>query len=237
MSEIKLNFDNSDVGDIDRLITEKFFDEDNELYKLRLNIDNNLIINVFKFKNKFPLLINKIKKYFSVNAMNYNIVSIDNIKYYAYMNNNNVPLKEYVKTVDIKYELSAYHIKKNLAFNWLMCITLNCENNFYVFSTNIDPFIADMKNAKNVSVKFINEKNFKTDITNHSISKVLLNKYFKGSEEEFQKTVKKLVNEVDVDIFRIKVKEIIQEIDPELIPWLNSVYNNIVFAKGFVFEN
>lgn len=231
--ELIFKFNDTDIGNIEKYIEERFYNNKNELCKLRLSIQRNLIINIYKFKNKLPLIINNFKEHFNISKIYYNIVTIDNIKYYAYRNNNNIPLQEYLLTNDIKYKLPYYQIRNNLAFNWLMCLNLNYEKNLYVFANNSDPFITDMKTTKNIIVKFINEKSFKTNTDNHVISKSILDKYFNGSEEEFRDVVKDLVDEVDPDIFRSKVKEIIEEIDPQFLTWLNSVYKNIVFAKQF----
>jgi hypothetical protein len=66
------NFDNINVGEIDNIISEKFYNDKNKLFKIKLN--NDLILNVFKYKNDFPLILDEVKPLFNMLRTKYNIV-------------------------------------------------------------------------------------------------------------------------------------------------------------------
>ncbi len=232
-----LNFDNTDFGCIDEYVSKKFWNEKNKLYKVKLNIQNDIIINVFKYKNSFPLIISEVKKYFKIPRVYYNIVTIDNIKYLAYENINNISFKEYTKSINLKNEkFLKYQLQDIFAFNWLMCIKSNYENNIYVFPNSFTPFIIDTKNSKNILFKYINEKSFKFNTQNHEISQSILDKYFNGSLEEFQSVVKAIVNELDPDNLRIEITKIVNKYDNNFVSWINPIFENISTSKE-IFQN
>ncbi len=235
MFKLIFKFDGTDVGCIDEYITEKYQEKNskNKFDKIKISIQNDLILSVYKYKNKFPLIINELKKYFCVLNINYDVATIEGDKYLIYQNLNNRKLLDYVQNIDIKNEIIQYRIQKIFIFNYLMCINSNFEKNILVFSDNLNPFITDMKNTKNILLKFIKEKSFKLDISKHEISKVVLDKYFNGSLELFRKITKEVVDEIEPDSFRQEALKIVRKYDESYIPWVNNIYENIKYAKGF----
>jgi hypothetical protein len=232
MNKIIFRFDNCNVGSIDKYISEKI--TENEKYDIvKLNIQNEIILNVYKCKNLFPLILNEVKTFFEIPKIYYNIVLIDSQKYLAYENLNNVSLLEYSETIDIKNESLLFQLQRIFAFNFLMCINSNYENKIKVFPNNTNPFIVDMKNTKSVIFKSINEKSFKYDILYHEIPKSILERWFEGSLENFRKVVKDMVNEIDPDSFRQETLKIVRKYDESYVPWVNSIYLNIRNAKGY----
>jgi hypothetical protein len=227
------NFDNSkDVGCIDEYITDKFFNQKDELYRIKLNIQNELTLDVYKYKNEFPLVLNKIKAYFKVPSLDYNIATIEGVKYLVYESLNNIPLKDY--KLDVYKSFSYYKIRQIIAINHLLCINSNYEKNIYVFSNHFNPNVIDMPNSRYVSFKTIKEKTFKYDIIKHEISKSILDKWFNGSLEEFRKTVKDLADEINPEPFNQEMLKICRIYnDDKFIYWTNSVYNKIIEAKGY----
>lgn len=232
-----LNFDNSDFGCIDEYISEKIYNEKNKLYKVKLNIQNDIILNVVKYKNAFPLIISDVKKYFKIPRVYYNIVTINGVKYLAYENLNNISFKDYTKNINLKNEkFLRYQLQDIFAFNWLMCINSNYENNICVFPNTYTPFVIDTKNSKNILFKSVNEKSFKFNTYNHEISKNILDKWFNGSLEEFQSVVKSLVNELDPDNLRIEITKIVNKYDNNFVSWINPIFENISTSKE-IFQN
>jgi hypothetical protein len=232
MKSFIFNFDNlTDVGDIDEYIEEKFFNEKKKLYKVKLNIQNNLVINVYKFKNIFPLLINEIRKFFrGINVTQYNIATIEGVKYLVYENMNNISLNEY----NNKNSIFTYHnIQYILCLNYILCIHSNFEKNIIVKPLHFNPYVIDVKNSDFVTFKTIKEKSFKFKIIDHIISKSILDKWFNGSLEEFQKKVKFLVNEIDPYALHQEMVKICYKYDDTYVSWANIVRDMIIRAKGF----
>lgn len=232
MYESILNFDNiSDVGEISQYIIERFYNEKGDLDKVKLNIQDNIIINIYKYKNDFPLIINEVKKLFRTsNITTYNIVKIDGVKYLAYENLNNIPLKEY--NIDSGFFVRQI-IKNTICLNHLLCINSNYDNKLFVFPTHFNPFLIDVKNSKYVVLKSIKEKSFKYDIMTHEIYKSILDKWFDGSVEEFMKICKNIANEMNPNVLRQEMLSICRKYNDDYVSWVNSVYNKIIEAKEY----
>jgi hypothetical protein len=233
MSLLKFNFDNSkDLGSIDEYIVEKIYNEKKELYRAKLNIQRDMIIDVFEHKkNNLPLVLNEAKKLLNVAYIGYNIVTIEGKKYLAYESLNNIPLKDY--KVDIKNNFLKYNIQKIFVINYLLCVKFNYENKIFAFSRHFNPYVIDMSVSKNVIFNSVNEKFFPYDITKYEIPDTILNKYFNGSLEIFRKIAKRIVNEIDAEAFKQEILTIARKHDDKCVNWTNSVYDMFIRAKGF----
>lgn len=173
----------------------------------------------------------KLKKYFRVPSLDYNIATIEGVKYLLYESLNNISLKDY--KVNINTGLVKYKIQQIMAVNYLLCIKSNYENKIYVFSNHFNPNIIDIENAEDVVFKIIKEKSFKFDIINHEISKSILDKWFDGSLENFRKIVKILANDINPEPFKQEMLKICKNYGNDYVYWTNSVYNKIIEAKGY----
>jgi hypothetical protein len=226
------NFDNINVGEIDNIISEKFYNDKNKLFKIKLN--NDLILNVFKYKNDFPLILDEVKPLFNMLRTKYNIVIIDKIKYYAYKNLNNTPLKEYVKHNVIKNTMKHIDLQQIFIFNYLMCINSNFENNIYVFPSYDRASIIDTKYEYCVSFKVINEKSYKYDSSDSEISKRILKEWFNNSIDDFLRIASKMVRSMDPDLLRFELLKIVRKYNDDYVSWVNSVYNKVREVRGML---
>jgi hypothetical protein len=229
--EYLFNFDNSEINeDVSEIIDEKFHNDKNKLVKIKLK--NDLILNLFKYKNKFPLILEEVKPLFDIPKTRYNIITIDNQKYYAYKNSNSICLKEYLKYNEIKNSLRYREIQLVIIFNYLMCVNNNFENKILVFPNYVKSSIIDTKYSDFVIFKVAGEKSYKYDHNESRISKRILKEWFDDSEEEFQEMSYRMVKAMDADLLRWELKEIVFKYDSDYVSWINSVYNKIVHAKN-----
>lgn len=227
-------FNNTNIGNIDKYINEKFYN-DGKLFRIELNIQNNLVINVSKYKNEFTFIINECKEFFHIEKTNYNIVLIDNIPYLAYKNLNNVSLNEYLQHTDVKNKLSCLEIQRIFIFNWLMCVNNNFENKIYVFPSEKVYPIADVKNTDDVYFLTINEKSYKIDSFKSKISENILNKWFKNSEDFFNENVRRMIKFIDPNFLRRELIKIVNKHNNDYVYWVNSVYEKILNLKTYLF--
>jgi len=228
---IDLYFNNSDIGEISSYIKNRYYNENDKLYKIQLNIKNDIILNVFKYKNPFIFILNEVKDIFYIYTTGYNIVSIDGIKYVIYENNNNVPLSEYSKNCNFKGKLAHLELQRVFAFNWLMCLNSNYENKIYVFPNSIKPFLMDMKTNTRVSIASINEQSFTYDTNKGDISKNIIKQWFNNSMEEFYEIIGLLIMNIDIDALRQELIKIVNRYDNNYISWVNSVYERMINIK------
>jgi hypothetical protein len=229
---IEFKFNNLNVGSIDELIIEKFSEKD-KLDKVKLI--NGLNLNVYKYKNAFPLILEEVKPLFNLSKVKYNIVSIENEKYYAYENLNNINLKEYMKYNSVKNNMKHKELQIIFIFNYLMCINCNLENKIHIFpSYNAE--ICDTRYETFVNFKVINEKSYKYNSNKVDVSKRIINEWFEDSVEEFQNLTTKIVKSIDAELLRQGLLKIVRKYDDNYVSWVNSVYNKILEAKGFFVE-
>jgi hypothetical protein len=222
MSILTYFYDSSDIGCIDEYILERYHKND-KLHSVKLRTYKNTILNLIKYKSAFPIIVNHIKYFFGVSEINTVIVTIDNVKYIGYENENSVPLSEY--TGD-KFFLKN-NIRDLIAFNHIMNINSNYEKNIFLFPVSTEPYTVNTRKSCLVIPVFINEKSFKLNSDDNQISKPILDKWFDGSMEVFENCVRKMVNSVDHNSVRFRMKEIVNKYDSNYLTWLNVVYENL----------
>ncbi len=225
------NFNNSDIGNIDSIITEKFFNEDNNLIKVKVN--DKLMLNLCKYKNDLPLIIDEVKSSLNMISTNYNIVTIDNVKYLAYRYLNDIPIKEYLQHNNIKNTTTLREFQNFIAFNYLMCISSINEDKFQVYPMYNNYNIIDTKFEFNIKIKCINELDFKRDINEVKISNRILKDYFDNSMENFQSITYKIIRSINIEDFRSYLQKIVSKYNSDYLTWVNAVYANILNAKQF----
>jgi hypothetical protein len=219
-----IKFNNTNFGDIDKFIAEKFINDNRDLYKLRLKSENkNLYVNVFKYKNDFPLILDEIKKYFPVYKTNYAIVNIEGEKYLAYKSTNSIPLKEYLEHTNIERSTKKRDIQRIFIFNYIMCVNSNFENKIYVFPYDENDILVDIRYCDCIMLKCVNEKSFKQDSSNE-ISKRILKEFFDGSIENFYKLAYEMVKGIDNDKLKWELEKIVSKYDDNYVYWINAVY-------------
>jgi hypothetical protein len=230
------NFNGSDLGDISKYVKIRYYDEKHKkLFKVRVETrSEDLLINLVEFKNELPLIIDRIKKVFSICPTNYNIVKIDDIKYLSFMNFNDVNFKDYkINNLNRKWCYED-NIRKIIIFNWLMCIKnldITLENRIYVRPYNFS-FCIDPLKCRNVLLLSTSENDFYPILnTKAEIPTSTVKEWFKGSIDFFYEVVSDVLQEIDVDILRSTLTEIINKYNNDYMPWLNSVYNRITNAK------
>lgn len=219
---------------IDKLIVEKIFNDKNKLHKVKLVLKDgeDETLSVFKYKNDFPLILDNIKKYFTVFETKYIIVMIDNVKYLAYKDLDNIPLKEYLKFNNLDNSYKKYEIQQIFIFNYIMCINSNFEDKIYVFPSFCENIISDMIYTDSVFFKVVNEKSYKYDSNNSEISKRILKEWFNDSVEKFQEMSYEMVKAINPEKLKWELERIVSKYDNSYVAWINSVYNKVKEVKG-----
>jgi hypothetical protein len=239
MSTSKIfNFDNADIGEINKYIKYKEISNENKLYKIELNIQDNLNLLVHDYKNDFPLIIDEMKGFFSICSTYYNIVTIDDKKYLVSKYVNDISFrkyKEYNKN-KISYERD---VKKMLIFNWLMCVndlSLNIENKFLVRPL-LNYKVADTLNSNFICVCSTNEKGFhylntKEYEAYNNPPSTIIKEWFDNSIEKFYEFTKNMVCQIDSEKLRMEATNIVNKYDKDYISWVNSMYNRVRDVKN-----
>jgi hypothetical protein len=229
------------VGEINDFISQKVYDEDKKLiaiyFRKRFEVQNLLPekYNVMIYNNEIPLILDSIKKYFYLGKTNYIIANIDNVKYLIYKNFNQINIKEYCNLNNSKN--IEYLVQKTFAFNWLMCIKngmcLSYENNILVKSIN--PMVSKVSECStSLILHTIGETGYISNINKDIISPTIINKWFDGKLEIFYETARRLIEGIDIDIFRANLFEIISFYNKEYVDWCNNVYHRFKFIKGVI---
>jgi hypothetical protein len=255
-SLINLTLDGNYIGNIDNFIKEKFYKEGN-LYRIIIGFpqENNLymsekfVYNVTKYTNEFPIIIDKVKNFFNLISVRYNIVTINKENYLIYKNYNEVTLKDYLEIID-NSEQDSYKnqkikddVKKVIGFSWLMCIKNGAYSGVGGFENNIliKPYNSIVTNIKEynspVFLYSINDKKYglKLSDTSLNIPENALNKWFDGSLEEFYKVVKSMIQGIEADFMRSKILDIVNEYNNDYVVWVNAVYERFRFIKNLKF--
>lgn len=223
-------FNNSDVGDITQYVQKRYWNG-KKLCKVDLNIQNDITLNLIKYKNCFPLIINEVKYFLNIYKTRYNIVTIDNDKFLAYQNLNQVPLKDYLKTNKIKY-MDLITLQKIFAFNWLMCINQNFENKIFL-NPGCDVYkFTDIRFAETIFFETVNEKSFRFEIIEQYPSVQVLDEWFDGSVETFLEIAKTIVKPINPTLFKIELLKLVRKYDDNYVSWVNCVYQRISNLKN-----
>ena len=219
---------------IDKLIIEKIFNDKNKLHKVKLKLkdEEELVLSVFKYKNDFPLILDEVKRHFTIFEAKYIIVIIDNVKYIAYKDFDNIPLKEYLKYNNLDNTYKKYELQQVFIFNYIMCINSNFEDKIYVFPSFCETIISDMRYASSVFFKVINEKSYKYDSDESEISKRILKEWFDDSLEKFQEMSYEMVKGINPEKLKWELERIVSKYDNNYVSWINSVYNKVKEVKG-----
>lgn len=227
------------IGEIEDYISEKIYDEDNNLIHINLNkrfeIQDNFPekYNIVNYTNEVPLILDSIKKYFYLGKNNYILVTIKGVKYIINKNYNQISIKDYISLNDSKN--IEHLIRKIFAFNWIMCVKngmcLSYEKNILVKSLN--PLVTRVNECSTSLILYtIGESGYISDISKDVISTTILNKWFDGKIEIFYKVARNLLEGIDIDFFRNRFVEIINFYNKDYIGWSNSVYERLRFIKG-----
>jgi hypothetical protein len=228
-----INFNNSNIGEIDNYINRKYYDDNGYLIKVDLNIQDNLSLTLIKYKNDFPLILDEIKHYFGICKTFYNIVVIDKVKYLAFRNLNEISLKEYKSYKESNKEICMIDARAMYVFYYLMCIkdiSLNEDNSFYIRPL-LKSDIVDTKNTSSFCLISIDNKSFYYFSKDCKIPISIIKEWFDNSLELFYKYVGEMVKDIDVDKFKFKVLEIVKSYDENYISWVNAVTENLRNSK------
>jgi hypothetical protein len=224
------------IGSIDKIIDEIIY-KNNEIDKFKINMnlydDDKLAYNVFKYKNEIPLIVDSMKKYFSLIKNNYVIANIKNERYLIYRSHNHISVEDYLKVNSIKYIIDS--VRDIFAFNWFMCVKngvcLSYEKNIKIRTFN--PLITNIGECTLSLLPYtIGETGYISDINKDIISPTILNKWFDGKLETFYKVARRLLEGIDADAFRNYLEEIINFYNKDYISWVNNVYNRVKFIKS-----
>jgi hypothetical protein len=199
------------IGSIDKIIDEiSFFDDEIVKFKINTSIDEKFEYSVFKYKNETPLIVDSMKKYFSLIKNNYVIANIKNERYLIYRSHNHISVEDYLKVNSIKYIIDS--VRDIFAFNWFMCVKngvcLSYEKNIKIRTFN--PLITNIGECTLSLLPYtIGETGYISDIKKDIISPTILNKWFEGKLENFYKVARRLLEGIDPDTFRNHLEEII----------------------------
>ncbi len=221
---IGIKFDNfTNSGSIDDYILNKIYDKNRKIIGANLNIQDNLFINVFKYKNDFPLILNEVKCILGCNYVKYGIVYIKDEKYLAYENSNNISLKNHLDLDIIKSNYDINLIRNLFIINYILHVNINY--NICIFNTNSCE-TDDILNFTSIKFHSVNEKNSK-DIGNR-IFNGIFKKYFDDSIELFERTEKSVLDKIEPEMLKQEMFKICikynKDRDKEYISWINKVY-------------
>jgi hypothetical protein len=245
---IKFEYDGKNLGSIDNLIIYKHYSNlENEsetlLSKVDLKIeDKEITLSLVKYKNDFALILDELKEQFKVCATYYNIILIDDVKYLAFKNLNEITFKEFKEknSKNIKYYIES--IRRIFVFNWLMVgndNTLSLENKILVrpcsFSKIQD---SNMISPKNSILFFItiNDNSYLSIKESHKydISKSIVKEWFEGSMELFYDYVGRFLETIDVSKFRDIALKVVRKYNSTYTNWVNIVYERLMNSKIYI---
>lgn len=229
MNKLNLKFDNAHLGNIDEYIEGKLYNEKNKLVKIKLKSNDGITLNVLKYKTPFIFMLNEMKKHFRcIHKVEYNIATINDIDYLLYEDYDNISLANYIEKSDYKKRLSAeLEIQMLFAFNWLMCVNNNYENRINVFTYTNFYKCLDIYKTNKVYFQSVGEKSYNKNFK-YDISKFILNKYFNGSMENFNKIVSILISEIDPNKVKFEMEKVVKKYDESYMWWVNIVYEKLL---------
>jgi hypothetical protein len=212
MCEIKIDWDNTFIGEIDTLVSES----NNEKNKINILICNEKV-SLYEFENFIPLICEELKELFKLRKSGKHIVKYKNKHMLMVKSKNQFNLKYYLESQNIKInKLPDYiknEVKKFIAFRYICCLKTNTEKCFdIVFDPLVPPYIIDTS---------------EDDINyNSKISQRLITDWY-GNTENFHNTIKELINDRDITLLRFQIQKIIEKFDKNLITWSNVIYNRM----------
>lgn len=234
MDKYNLVFNNSHLGNIDEYVEGRLYNEKNKLIKIKLKIKNeeSITLNIRKYKSPFTLIINEVKGLFStIIRVNYHIATMDNIEYLLSPDYEHIPLYKYMEKHNPEKTVHMLAIRYAFIFNWLMCINSNYESKINVFSDFINYGVADVYNNSILFVQTFSEKSFSRNLSKYDISKFILNKYFDGSMEYFNKITQKFIESIDSNKIKFALERIVKKYDESYLWWVNIVYERLLSLK------
>jgi len=227
VSGITLNFDNSFVGIIDDYILSHTFNEHGDITSIvvKTEDDNEIILNLIKYKCDFPLLLNEIKGVYKLPRINYNIVIYKNVKYLAYLYSNDITLNEYKNISDKRYYQK--DIRRLIAFQWLMNglhYDIKVCSLFYSPLLSIDRYrIVSFYTCKEKDYVYQGSRGSSNSFKN-DIPKNILKEWFDNSLELFYSEIGELMTNINIDDFKKIVTKIINKYSDKYYYWLNDTY-------------
>jgi hypothetical protein len=192
--------------------------------------------NIIPFVNEFPLILDEIKKYFYLIRTGYKPMINHNHEIYLMYKNENIISVNFDKLISIKNSYFYESVRRIFVFNWIMAIkggySIGFENNILVKTSN--PLITKIEECDYIlHVYTRNETDFNFESErNFEVPKNMLNKWFKGSLEEFYKEAKTLIMGMDADVFRSKFSDIVNYYNNNYISWVNVAYERFRFVKN-----
>jgi hypothetical protein len=213
MCELKIDWDNTFIGEIDKLVSESIEDK-NVIY---ITISNEKA-SLYEFENFIPLICEEFKDLFKLRKSGKHIVKFKNKYKIMVKNKTQFNLKYYLESQDIKINKLPDYIKKEvqnfIAFRYICCLKINNEKCFdIVFDSLIPPYIIDKSEEE---IKYQSK-----------ISQRLINDWY-GNTENFHNTIKELINDRDISLLRFQIQKIIEKYDKNLITWSNVIYNRMM---------
>lgn len=231
-------FNNKEIKEI--IPINEVYDENDTLCKIT-DSETNTIYNVKPFTNEFPLILDEVKKYFYLIKTRYVLSNIKNKTYLIYKNENEFKLND-IKDKQFLFDNFCIYenVKRIILFNWIMNVkygySLSFENNILIKTSN--PLITKLEECKSILYVYTcNETDFTFNEQsawnrNFEVPKNMLNKWFKGSLEEFYKEAKNLIGGMDADLFRSKFSDIVNYYNNDYISWVNVAYERFRFIKN-----
>jgi hypothetical protein len=212
MCELKIDWDNTFIGEIDTLVSEAI--ENKGIYNVTICNEK---VSLYEFENFIPLICEELKDLFKLRKSGKHIVKYNNKHRIMVKNKTQFNLKYYLESQDIKINKLPEYIKnevqKFIAFRYICCLKNNTEKCFdIVFDPLIPPYIID---------KSEEEINYQS-----KISQRLINDWY-GTTENFHNVIKKLIDDRDISLLRFQIQKIIEKYDKNLITWSNVIYNRM----------
>lgn len=206
-------------------------------------------IVLYKINKEYPLILDRVKKFFKIFRTRYYYTQIEGTRYLARLPFKEISLDEYIKlftSSDISHKNKITNIglrasfineiQRLIAFNWVMCIPTvnNTESKIYVRALN------PTHNIDRNTIVYpytCNERDFARDVSSCDISDKTLNRWFDGSRELFYAHVRKIVKGIDIVKFKSEFEKIILMTNSLLVPWVNIVYDRMVSIQYLEVED
>jgi hypothetical protein len=180
-----------------------------------------------------PLILNDIKKELGLILNEYTIYENNGIKYLKrYYKGTNLTLKEFAKFpypyYDINDKIFSYLLRKCLAFRYIFFLdsrTDDSDSNVYIGPIDKNIF-CDKQNR--ISALPISNNEYSYDITNISIPKYIIDRYFDNDMNIFNEYLKKISEGISPEKIKDLMVSYIKRYDEDIekyMPWIIAVYD------------
>lgn len=188
--------------------------------------------NVIKLTSYVPIILDIMKIFFHLCVNNSFVGEIESERYIFFRNMNEIPLSEFMKYKNDKQV--NYLAKRILAFHWLMGLKkgFNSSSEQRIYVKNLNPATNNVFDSSALLMLMSYDDNDYIRSPDINIPRIMINKWYGGKIQNFYDVCRELLCDINVETFRNILKDTIIYYDPDLISWVNIVYERMSFIKG-----